>query len=80
MLGHLGRSLPAGALLVLRETVSRDVRRDVVYDSGYCGRYRPIDTYLSAVVAAGFTLLEDVPLTGPQGSLENHLWFFRRAG
>ena len=80
VVGHLGRSLRAGALLVLRETVSRDVRRDVVYDSGYCGRYRPIESYLGAVIAAGFTLREDIPLTGPQGSLENHLWFFERAG
>jgi cyclopropane fatty-acyl-phospholipid synthase-like methyltransferase len=79
VIDHVGRGLRPGALLVLRETVSSGARRDVVYASGYCGRYRPLDAYLQAVADAGFTLFEDVPLTA-EGGLENHLWLFRRDG
>jgi SAM-dependent methyltransferase len=78
VLNHLGRGLRPGALLVLRETVSLGPRREVVYATGYCGRYRPIGAYLDAVASAGFSVFDDVPLTDPQGGLENHLWFWRR--
>lgn len=78
LITHLGRVLPVGGLLVLRDTVSRGVHRDVVYANGYCGRYRPIQTYLGAVGAAGFAPFDDVLLQGPDGDLENHLWFLRR--
>jgi 2-polyprenyl-3-methyl-5-hydroxy-6-metoxy-1,4-benzoquinol methylase/tetratricopeptide (TPR) repeat protein len=69
--------LPQGGVMVLRETVSPDVRRTKRHPQGYYACYRPVSEYLAAVQGCGFDLEEDEVLFADAEGLENHLWTFR---
>lgn len=77
-LDRFARLLPAGGLLVLRDTVSCTQRREIQYGNGYLACYRGRAEYLAAVRARGFAPLDETQLFGETNGTENYQWVFQR--
>ncbi|MEO7412802.1 MAG: methyltransferase domain-containing protein, partial [Opitutaceae bacterium] len=78
VLDRFARVLPAGGILVLRDTVSINTRREIEYGNGYHACYRGRGDYLAVVKQRGFSLLTEVQLFAETNGTENYQWVFKR--
>lgn len=77
ILAEAAAALPAGGVLVLRDSVSVGGAELVQHDTGYLARYRPERRFLDLVTGAGFKLAESHVLLEWPGYV-NRMMIFRR--